>query len=79
MFRINKSNFTSKIIPFIILMGLVLSPAISFAQDEACGGDDPTGGSTVCPLDTWVWVLVIAAVVFGTLRLYHRQKLQSQA
>jgi len=63
----------------LLMGGLSLLPAISHAQggDLPCGGDDPTT-SVPCPLDTWVWVLAIAAAIFGAICLQRRQKLQNQ-
>jgi len=65
-----------------VLMCFILLPALSFAQvSEGCGfgGDnDPTGGNTQCPLDTWVWVLVVAAAIFGAIKLYAHKKEQNQ-
>lgn len=36
-----------------------------------CSGDDP---DATCPLDTWVIVLVIAASLYVSYRLFRRQK-----
>jgi len=55
-----------------------MSPAILLAQDESCQGQDPTGNSTTCPLDTWVWVLVAAAAILGTVKLYVLKTKQNQ-
>jgi hypothetical protein len=73
-----KYSFIGTILPVLFIGVIILLPLNLFAQDEACGGDDPTGSSTVCPLDTWVWVLIVAAVIFGTISLYRRQKMQTQ-
>jgi hypothetical protein len=75
------NSIYKKIVSLIILAGsMVLLPAIAFAQggDLPCGGDDPTT-STPCPLDTWVWVLAVAAVILGAIYLQRKQKLQRQA
>ena len=75
------SNSIYKIVSLIILSGsVVLLPTISFAQggDLPCGGDDPTT-STPCPLDTWVWVLAVVAVILGAMYLQRKQKLQRQS
>jgi len=56
----------------------MLWPALLFAQDESCQGSDPTGSSTTCPLDTWVWVLVAAAAILGTVKLYAHENEQNQ-
>jgi len=54
----------------LLTISFVLLPGMLLAQDESCQGQDPTGNSTTCPLDTWVWVLVIAAAVLGVVKLY---------
>ncbi|WP_214653068.1 hypothetical protein [Mucilaginibacter segetis] len=56
----------------------------AFCQDDCDGPggpppdpDSPPDTSyTPCdvPLDTWVYILVIAAVIFGTYHLYRKQK-----
>jgi len=53
----------------LLTISFVLLPGMLLAQDESCQGQDPTGNSTTCPLDTWVWVLVIAAAVVGVVTL----------
>ncbi|CAN5260793.1 hypothetical protein BH09BAC6_BH09BAC6_13880 [soil metagenome] len=51
---------------------LLLNVFCLFAQPgEPCGGTDP---DAVCPLDTWVFVLAAAALLFTTLHLYRKQK-----
>jgi hypothetical protein len=75
------NSICKKIVSLIILAGsIILLPSISFAQsaDLPCGGDDPTT-STPCPLDTWVWVLAVIAVVLGAMYLHRKQKLQGQS
>jgi len=59
----------NKVLISLLTLVLLLLPGIVLAQDEACQGQDPTGNSTTCPLDTWVWVLVIAAAIFGAVKL----------
>ncbi|MHB8208576.1 hypothetical protein [Mucilaginibacter sp.] len=71
-----RNKIFNKLLRFIFMAAMVMSPAILFAQDESCQGQDPTGNSTTCPLDTWVWVLVAAAAILGTVILSKRQKLQ---
>ena len=74
MYTSNKG--INKVIITLLTLVLLLSPGILLAQDEACQGQDPTGNSTTCPLDTWVWVLVIAAAVFGAIKLNKRNNIQ---
>jgi hypothetical protein len=71
-----RNKIFNKLLLFIFTAGLMLWPALLFAQDESCQGSDPTGSSTTCPLDTWVWVLVAAAAIFGAVILRKRQKLK---
>jgi hypothetical protein len=80
--RKDRLNFIYKLTSVIIFAGgIVLLPAISYAQgdggDLPCGGSDPT--SLPCPLDTWVWVLVVIAAIAGSFYINRRQKLQKQA
>ncbi len=43
-----------------------------YAQvDNPCDGSDPDAS---CPLDTWVFVLAGALVIFAVARLYRKQK-----
>ena len=75
------NSIYKKIVSLIILAGsIMLLPANSFAQggDLPCGGDDPTSNNP-CPLDTWVWVLAVIAVILGAIYLQRKQKLQGQA
>ena len=72
----DKFNFNYKTISFVILtVASLLNPFISYAQDLPCGGDDPYES---CPLDTWVWVLAITALVFGAVYIYRQQKINSR-
>jgi hypothetical protein len=78
MCRERKFGFIYKLLTAIAATGcLFLVPFNSFAQDLPCNDADPTG--TPCPLDTWVWVLVFAAVLFGAIQLYRRQNTQARA
>jgi hypothetical protein len=74
------NSIYKKIVYLTILTGsILLLPSISFAQggDLPCGGDDPTT-SNPCPLDTWVWMLAVVAVILGAIYLQRKQKLQMQ-
>jgi len=56
---------------FSTLIVLLIGVVRVCAQDILpCGGEDP---DATCPLDTWVIVLVVAAGIFTTYRLYRRQ------
>ena len=66
---------------YLLILTLILSANTAFAQvDEPIpcpgGPDDPGWTSDGCylPLDTWVYVLVIAAVIFGAYKLHQKQK-----
>lgn len=75
------SNSIYKIVSLIVLLGSIISlPSITFAQggDLPCGGDDPTT-SNPCPIDTWIWVLVVVAVILGATHLQRKQKQLRQA
>jgi hypothetical protein len=74
MCRKGKFNFIYKIFTVLLAaISLVLLSFNSFAQDLPCQDQDPTG--TYCPLDNWVWLLVIAAAIFASIRLNRRQQL----
>lgn len=81
MLKWARRNFSLcyKISTFYILLGcLLLIPAASFAQGvpNCTGDDDPYD---TCPLDTYVWLLAIIALIFGAVYLYRQQKEQSRA
>jgi hypothetical protein len=57
------------------LLLLLLNVAMLYAQpggspSEPCGGTDP---DATCPIDTWVVILAVVAVVFAAFRLYRQQ------
>ena len=57
---------------WVVFFALVCNAALLFAQPgEPCGGTDP---DATCPLDSWVWVLAAAAVVFAATHLHRKQK-----
>ena len=83
MLKCGRGNFNPiyKIVSLIILSGsMLLLPSISFAQggDLPCGGDDPTSNNP-CPLDSWVWILALIAIAFGTIYLQRQQKTTKNA
>lgn len=55
---------------FLLLSAI---PLISRGQaDEGCGGQDPY--DIACPLDTWVFLLVIVACLFTVVYLQRKGK-----
>jgi hypothetical protein len=62
------------------LLGFYLSLVINdcFAQGIPTDGGGPcdgdNGGPDGCPLDTWVIILILIALVFTTSHLYKKQK-----
>jgi hypothetical protein len=70
-----RSKIFNSTVLFLLTTGLILLPGMLQAQDESCQGQDPTGSSTTCPLDTWVWLLVAAAAIAGAIILSKRQNL----
>jgi hypothetical protein len=51
--------------------------AMIYAQvDNPCEDSDPDGNG--CPLDTWVFVLAGASVIFALVGLYRKQKSQNE-
>lgn len=56
---------------FALLFVLAIH-SVSFAQiTNPCGGTDD---DDVCPLDTWVYILVLVGMAFGAYKLYQKQK-----
>jgi hypothetical protein len=61
---------------FGMLLLLLVNFNNLFAQGTPCGNaGDPD--APACPLDTWVMVLVAVALIFVTMQLYRKQKLQN--
>ena len=54
-----------------VLLLLLFNIITAKAQTLPCGGTDP---DAMCPLDSWVIVLVIAASIFAAFNLYRRQR-----
>ncbi|MES2268151.1 MAG: hypothetical protein V4520_15430 [Bacteroidota bacterium] len=51
---------------------LIIQTAVSYGQiSNPCSGADD---DEPCPLDTWVYVLVFAFVIFGAYKMYKKQK-----
>ncbi len=58
----------------VALILLILNTAVLYAQPgEPCAGTDP---DATCPLDTWVFILAIAALVLATFHLYRKSSKQ---
>ncbi len=55
----------------VVALTLLLLPGLASAQDLPCGGDDPYG---VCPLDSWVYLLIPVVLIFAGFQLYKQQK-----
>ena len=66
----------------LLLTGLVLSFNALFAQGTGpapCGDpDDPNYDPNMCPLDTWVLVFVVIAVITGYRYLKMKRMLNLQ-
>jgi hypothetical protein len=56
----------------VCLYLLVATNCFADPGDGLCDGND--GGPDGCPLDTWVIILVIIAVIFTALHLHRKQK-----
>jgi hypothetical protein len=57
------------------LLLLILNSVTLFAQPgEPCAGVDP---DATCPLDTWVIILAVAALVFATIRLHRKRSAEA--
>lgn len=70
------SAFVKTIYKFLLGICLLLITSNSFAQSNPGGGlcDGNDGGPDGCPLDTWVIVLVVMAVIFTVSHLYRQKK-----
>lgn len=67
-----RSNFFYRTVPVMwLIAGLLILPGLAAAQVGDCGDIDPIG--TTCPLDTWVMVLAVVAVVFAVLQMQRKQ------
>ena len=68
----------TRIKSFAVIIFLVFINLACFAQvSNPCGGSGDPDDPTTCPLDSWVMILVAAALIFVTLRLYKQQKAQN--
>lgn len=61
---------------FLLSCSLFLLPMAALAQDgfnPDCFDEDPVG-TVDCPLDTWIIILAVVAVLFAAFHLYRKQK-----
>jgi hypothetical protein len=66
-------TFSYKTVILIFTGIIMLLPNITLAQDDPC--NDPFNPPANCvPLDTWVWLLVIAGTVLGGVYLHRQQQ-----
>jgi hypothetical protein len=75
-------KFPKKLAALFIFMFIAFT---AFGQDCGDGGvlpgDDPDAhpiGASGCPLDTWIIVLAVAALLFTVLHLHRKQKLNTR-
>jgi hypothetical protein len=55
----------------LLLIGTFNTYAQFTPPDLPCDPEDPSS----CPIDTGVWLLVAAALIFATAQLYRKQKM----
>lgn len=60
----------------VVLFLIGIANAMAQTIDLPCSDTDP---DAVCPLDTWVIILVIAASAFAAYALYRRQNAMQQS
>jgi len=72
--KMERGRFSLNSLKRILIFSLLLvSPLISRGQaDEGCGGQDPY--DIACPLDTWVFLLVIVTCLFTVIYLQRKGK-----
>ncbi|WPV02093.1 hypothetical protein SNE26_09925 [Mucilaginibacter sp. cycad4] len=75
MFELATIKLKWKYILAIIAINL-LAVSVSFADpgDGLCDGND--GGPDGCPLDTWVWGLILVAMLFTVRHLGRKNKIK---
>ncbi len=65
---------------FGLFFTFLLISFVTMAQDCGDGpglpGQDVDNATNQCPLDTWVIVLVGAALIFTTVQFYRKQQLE---
>ncbi|WP_374949149.1 hypothetical protein [Mucilaginibacter sp.] len=76
MQRLKRANF-KQVLGIIVLTVLFNIHAIAQDCDEGptLPGDNPdVGNPCSVPLDTWVYILVFAAIIFGVYQLHKKDK-----
>jgi hypothetical protein len=68
----NKYKFLLGVCVYLLITTNCFAQGIPVDGGGLCDGND--GGPDGCPLDTWVIVLVIIAVIFTALHLQRKQK-----
>jgi len=71
-----------KLTVLIVLLNVLCFPFASKAQGPTlpdCGSNttdpgNPFGNGGTCPLDTWVWVLVLCVVGFSLFNIYRKKQ-----
>lgn len=63
------------ILAIIIINLLMVSWSFADPGDGLCDGND--GGPDGCPLDTWVWLLILVAILFTVRHLGWKNKPQT--
>jgi hypothetical protein len=64
------------ILAITIINLLMVSSSFADPGDGLCDGND--GGPDGCPLDTWVWVLILVAVFFTVRHLGWKNKIKTE-
>jgi phosphatidylglycerophosphate synthase len=63
------------ILTIIIINLLTVSRSFADPGDGLCDGND--GGPDGCPLDTWVWALILVAALFTIRHLSRKNKVRT--
>ena len=73
----NRTLFKTLRNKFVLTVLLLFFSIIAFAQPGGPGqgdcGDTPEGPDAPCPLDTWVIVFAVAALIFVVVHLHRKQ------
>lgn len=63
-----------KILILTVLVFLIANLSAMAQVVNPCGGNGDPDDPTACPLDTWVWILVIAVPAFALWQWQQHQK-----